>query len=31
MLNSSKYNNQSARKALHQIVEEALRKVGKST
>jgi hypothetical protein len=30
MLNSGKYNNQAGRKALHQIVEEALRKVGKS-
>jgi iron(III) transport system substrate-binding protein len=31
MLNSSKYNDQAGRKALHQIVEEALRKVGKGT
>jgi len=31
MLNSSKYNDQGGRKALHQIVEEALRKVGKGT
>jgi ABC-type Fe3+ transport system substrate-binding protein len=31
MLNSSRYNDQGGRKALHQIVEEALRKVGKST
>jgi ABC-type Fe3+ transport system substrate-binding protein len=31
MLNSSKYNDQAGRKALHQIVEEALRKAGKST
>jgi iron(III) transport system substrate-binding protein len=31
MLNSSKYNDPAGRKALHHIVEEALRKVGKGT
>jgi iron(III) transport system substrate-binding protein len=30
MLNSSKYNGQAGRKALHKIVDEALRKVGKA-
>ncbi len=30
MLNSAKYNDQEGRKALHQIVEEALKKAGKA-
>jgi hypothetical protein len=29
MLNSAKYNGQEGRKALHQIVEDALKKAGK--
>ena len=30
MINSYKYNDQAGRKALHQIVEDALRKSGKA-
>jgi iron(III) transport system substrate-binding protein len=30
MLNSAKYNNPAGRKALHRIIEEALKKVGKA-
>ena len=30
MLNSAKYNGQEGRKALHQIVEDALKKAGKA-
>jgi len=30
MLNSAKYNGMDGRKALHQIVEDALKKAGKA-